>query len=192
MPGDAHGTGPAPGLGPAPDQTVSTYDEAVYGTRGTTDQPSTNAYYFRPLDVDRRAPNHHSPYGPPPHNEPENPHDRPDLVRQETRRPRRGDRPDAMRHRFRPADESRTARRYQPYLPSPAGGPAPDPRHGYSGNDAPDQEIVAMPDNAPYHFRPLDEGTESKRWRGNYHRMSTSSAQFAGPYGNGRFGANPG
>lgn len=99
----------------------------------------------------------------------------------------------SMGYQFRPlGEEEGTPKRYEPYVVRPG----PDRAYSYGAperlQESPGMKgIVDLPDASAYRFRPRNEESQSKRWRGNYRRMSTSPAQLASPDGGSHDNRNP-
>lgn len=174
-PGRHAETRPTPGERRALD-AADAYDAAR--GHGMAGGPA-NGYRFRTLDADRSAANRPQPPGYPSQTGLEAPYgERVDTV------PGAG-------YRFRPPDEARATRRYQPYSPPAHAWNAAPPGAYPEQQDRRGQIPADIPAGAPYRFRPLDEAQQSRRWSGNYWPMSLNPAQVAGPHNAARIAPDP-
>jgi hypothetical protein len=98
-----------------------------------------------------------------------------------------------MNYRFRPlGEEAGVPKRYEPYVLGPrSDATIPYGTGGYLQASPGMDGMVDAPDASGYQFRPLDEERQSRRWRGNYRRMSVSPAQLASPDGGVQESRNP-
>jgi hypothetical protein len=98
-----------------------------------------------------------------------------------------------MNYRFRPlGEEAGVPKRYEPYVVRPRSDATMPYGTGGHLQASPGMDgMVDAPDASGYRFRPLDEDRQSRRWRGNYRRMSISPAQLASPDGGMQESRNP-